>query len=81
MQQNIHRKVLGAEFDFPVASVTSLLLHMERHERIHTGEKPFTCSKWNKAFTEQYWLQNLIFQWTVRQVCYYTWTDMKVSKQ
>ena len=56
---------LGAKFDFPVEIVTRMLLHKDRHERIHTGEEPLACSICIKAFTEKYWLQNLIFQWTV----------------
>ena len=40
-----------------------------------------SCFKCNKAFTEKYWLQNMIFQWTMWQVCHYTWTDMKGSIQ
>ena len=41
----------------------------------------YSCFKCNKAFTEKYWLQNMIFQWTMWQVCHYTWTDMKGSIQ
>ena len=65
MEQSIHRTVLVAKFDFPVDSETSLLLHMDRHERIQTVEKLLACPKCDKGFTEKYWLQNLIFQWTV----------------
>ena len=65
MQQSIYRKVLGAVFDFLRATVTSLLLHMDRHEKFDTGEKPLACSKCNKACTENYWLQHLIFQLTL----------------
>ena len=81
MQQSIHRKVLVTKFDFLADSLTIVLSYMDRHERIHTGEEPLACSICIKAFTEKYWLQNMIFQWTMWQVCHFTWTDMKGSIQ